>query len=1278
MPSFKKIISAFCAAAMVATTTLVPVMAADGDVYNDFDSYDPGVYADVTSGTVKDTPIEGVTLYTGKRDGASNSNVQIEAGAGIDGSNALTIHNGKFSNIDRGSRVGLNTPEGMVNFKATMKVKRDANQKLYYSDSTTTGGVHPTTQIPLPDEEWHDLGIYIRGEERLITVDSKVVVSDKVKTLPILWGAEVDDSSANYVLAIDNLTIGEFTEADSAQLVINTIDLKKYTDYSTDDNGVEATNDIIVPTEDSNVYGVASGTFHVDASKSGIGILWSSNRPDLVDTESAYGTIVVKPSDKDETITLTATADGYPNATRNFTLNLQGVGAFLEYVASIIDLSDADLSNANLTKDDETGDSYTAISSFKVPVTLNGASIEWTGDETVKVNGDTISFVNWDAGTHTITAHVTSGGQEKTRDFKINVPKARVFYNDNYDDWAAGNLVDLATPSNTSHPGYNCTSATRNGTGQHFIAVAAGGPEGSTNYINNVLTQYNDDGSRTHAMEFTKMVGAEISKDLYVKFDFMLNDDTTTMRLTDGSVNVDLSTSNYDIKSGVWYHADIITHEGSASGTITEPDGTVVDNITAGGLSRILRFEGTANYYSFAFDNLYAASGDVPVINPTGTTNITTGKDAVIASLDRINSAEDFSYTLSEGGEDIVDVKLNENNEVVVSGKNEGTVDITLKAETDIAVEKTVKVVVGGDDFFATEAAKAAVSALANGTTSKYNAASQTVTVESGNLDVQTSVNGADIVWTSSDANAVTADGKVYPYDGCPDKVTLKAAPKYNDKDGTAAEVTVDLTAYKASIEKDFTKAAASTEVVPYTDSISKDTVQFNMGDDHYSGDIIYNNLTFPTSATAVDTITVKYDVASDSEQYISDAGVISVSDKNEHPVTITRHLAYIKDNVVLREKDDTYNKIVQFDPADAEVYVAGDESGAGGALYSHPIEMKNKDAYLKAMVYDYAVKFDSKIDSNFGTIPQSTTTDFAVKTGDTVFGSAIEWSTSGSRAIIYQTGGNMRVSRQSADTNVTLSATLSYGTATSEQPRTFTVLVPGTGGGYGGGGGGSYGGGNNYGGASKSGSYGGGPITGSDLIPIDNGQTSKPNPNPSGFNDLDSVPWAVTAINNLYVNGVITGKAPGMFCPNDNVTRAEFAKILIGAFNIPTVSVSEATFFDVPTGHWASSYIETAFQKGIITGYDNGAFDPDAYVTRQDMTVMVQRAMNTMGYSADPKVEAVTFTDDANIASYAKEAVSTLQQAGIVNGVGEGAFEPLSTSTRAQACQMIYNVFNK
>lgn len=175
-------------------------------------------------------------------------------------------------------------------------------------------------------------------------------------------------------------------------------------------------------------------------------------------------------------------------------------------------------------------------------------------------------------------------------------------------------------------------------------------------------------------------------------------------------------------------------------------------------------------------------------------------------------------------------------------------------------------------------------------------------------------------------------------------------------------------------------------------------------------------------------------------------------------------------------------------------------------------------------------------------------------------------------------------------------------------------------------------------------------------------------------FDDLDSVSWAVQAINALADKGIIKGKGERLFAPADDITRAEFATIIVNAFGILDENAECNALSDVSAGDWYYKYIASAYNNQIISGYNDGKFGVNDKITRQDMAVIIYRAMNSLGISIEESEEEIEFADSDLISDYAKEAVKQLQKADIINGVGNAEFAPLMTATRAQAAQMIYN----
>ncbi len=170
-------------------------------------------------------------------------------------------------------------------------------------------------------------------------------------------------------------------------------------------------------------------------------------------------------------------------------------------------------------------------------------------------------------------------------------------------------------------------------------------------------------------------------------------------------------------------------------------------------------------------------------------------------------------------------------------------------------------------------------------------------------------------------------------------------------------------------------------------------------------------------------------------------------------------------------------------------------------------------------------------------------------------------------------------------------------------------------------------------------------------------------------FGDIASHVWAKDSIEKLYNAGIVSGKAEGIFAPDDYVTRAESAKMIaltFGCYN----EAANAEFDDVQKNEWSYSYIGSVAENGIVSGYGNGIFGKNDLITRQDIAVMIYRAAEKFksGFLTEG---TFAFEDNEEIAQYAREAVAALSEKGIINGI-DGRFMPTENATRAQMAKML------
>jgi hypothetical protein len=174
-------------------------------------------------------------------------------------------------------------------------------------------------------------------------------------------------------------------------------------------------------------------------------------------------------------------------------------------------------------------------------------------------------------------------------------------------------------------------------------------------------------------------------------------------------------------------------------------------------------------------------------------------------------------------------------------------------------------------------------------------------------------------------------------------------------------------------------------------------------------------------------------------------------------------------------------------------------------------------------------------------------------------------------------------------------------------------------------------------------------------------------------FTDLASVPWAVESITALAQRLVVNGTGGGKFDPDGNVTREQFAKMLVCALGMYTAT-GTSKFTDVDSSAYYAPFVNSAYTAGLANGYGS-TFGVGDSITREDLAVMAYRAMQQLGVSMPIVRISSAFSDQSSISDYAQEAVSALYSAGIIDGVGNNTFDPQGTATRAQAAKIIWGV---
>lgn len=171
-------------------------------------------------------------------------------------------------------------------------------------------------------------------------------------------------------------------------------------------------------------------------------------------------------------------------------------------------------------------------------------------------------------------------------------------------------------------------------------------------------------------------------------------------------------------------------------------------------------------------------------------------------------------------------------------------------------------------------------------------------------------------------------------------------------------------------------------------------------------------------------------------------------------------------------------------------------------------------------------------------------------------------------------------------------------------------------------------------------------------------------------FDDVNSnaCDWAVEPVELLAGAGVVDGIDGNRYEPDRSITRAELTNLLVKALNL-TAATSENAFKDVASTEWYAGCIAAAARAGLVKGYEDGAFRPGGTVTREELAVVLVRALDL----TVPPDASLPFTDTGEVSAWAKDSVTAAAATGLAKGYPDGAFQPQGTVTRAECAAFVY-----
>ncbi|KAB8139456.1 hypothetical protein F9U64_00020 [Gracilibacillus oryzae] len=172
-------------------------------------------------------------------------------------------------------------------------------------------------------------------------------------------------------------------------------------------------------------------------------------------------------------------------------------------------------------------------------------------------------------------------------------------------------------------------------------------------------------------------------------------------------------------------------------------------------------------------------------------------------------------------------------------------------------------------------------------------------------------------------------------------------------------------------------------------------------------------------------------------------------------------------------------------------------------------------------------------------------------------------------------------------------------------------------------------------------------------------------------FNDLQKVPWAEDAINELHEKDIINGVNSEEFAPNRSITRAEVAKLIVLANYREMVGTFDSTFSDVSEDYFYKEIIDTAAALQIVKGYPDITFRPTHSITRAEAAVIFDNAYSINAGSIDRSFS------DLKKGHWAEEAITNLASNRLMNGYPNGTIRPDDEITRAEFAVMLKRVMD-
>ncbi|WHX48163.1 S-layer homology domain-containing protein [Paenibacillus woosongensis] len=186
---------------------------------------------------------------------------------------------------------------------------------------------------------------------------------------------------------------------------------------------------------------------------------------------------------------------------------------------------------------------------------------------------------------------------------------------------------------------------------------------------------------------------------------------------------------------------------------------------------------------------------------------------------------------------------------------------------------------------------------------------------------------------------------------------------------------------------------------------------------------------------------------------------------------------------------------------------------------------------------------------------------------------------------------------------------------------------------------------------------------------------------NPVAFKDVAGH-WAEEAVNEMGSRMVVSGSGKDLYNPDQAITRAEFAAIMVRALGLKA-DRGATSFSDVRSSDWYSGAVQTALAYELIRGYEDGTFGPQQQITREQAMVVIARAMEVTGLrnklpDKDANKILQSYVDAIQVSVWARDSVADVLQAGIITGRSNSQLAPQAFISRAEVAVIIQRLLQQ